>query len=307
MVLKARACVSLIVEPEPRARERTASRVSATPRAEPVTVGVLTRRVLEETRPDAVIIASPSGLHFEQGALALSYGLPTFLEKPLACTAEHGRRLSSLGRGLLATSEQRIHRADLQLARSLIASGKLGEIESVEYSDMIFPAPSLSESWRNNPRLAGGGILLDLGYHTIGALQWLLEGESGVAVLSAELFYGRLAVESRARIRCSFGGVETFLDIGLTDHRPGEDLRVRGSRAELRIVRDRRDKLVSTLTLRGARRPQLRARIALDPVHDVRSLQDFMAGTSSTGQLARHVRTLEFLAAIYSKATKRFP
>lgn len=303
--------MSLIVDPEPKARELVAAKAASSALGEPVSVGRLTWQVLRDAAPDAVIIASPSGLHFEQAVLALSCGLPTFVEKPLACTATHGRILQTMGDGLLVVAEQRTHRTDLRLVRSLIEADRLGEILSIEYGDSISPSPTFAESWRNDLWLAGGGVLTDLGYHTIGALQWLLGDIVDIvdrfSVVSAKLSFGTLKVECRARVRCTFGGIETFLDIGLAEDRPQEVLRVRGSTAEVRVARSRRNKLLSTITVRRAGRLPTSVRARLDPLHDIRALENFLAGTSGPHHLARHVRTLELISSMYEKANERLP
>ncbi len=52
--------------------------------------------LLEKTRPDALVIASPPGLHLEQAELAASAGVPVLVEKPPGRDAAEAERLAAL-------------------------------------------------------------------------------------------------------------------------------------------------------------------------------------------------------------------
>lgn len=301
-VLNCGARVGLIVEPELASRSAVLARAGY-----PIAYADrLSRRLLEETNSQAVIIASPSGLHFQQTELSLSCELATFVEKPMACTIGQARRLLRLSRGRLSVSEQRRHRADLRLLRRLIRSGRLGRIISVGYRDSVPAAREFVGSWRNDPQMAGGGVLLDLGYHTVGALQWLLDyyTAGGVIVQSAELFHDRFKVEKRARVQCAFGEVRAVLDVSLTDRCPQETVVVKGSLGSARVTRRRDQSRVSTLTWSRSDRLAV-VRVPIDPAHDVRSLRNFLNGRgTTTAQLRRHFETVRILSTIYKEARR---
>ncbi|SEJ60060.1 Oxidoreductase family, NAD-binding Rossmann fold [Azotobacter beijerinckii] len=50
------------------------------------------RRMLEQVRPEAVIIANPNDRHVPTAIDCLEAGVATLLEKPLACSLEEARR-----------------------------------------------------------------------------------------------------------------------------------------------------------------------------------------------------------------------
>ncbi len=291
----------LAADPDPEALSRVAAGAGQGP--VPILTERLTTQSLLTADPDAVIISSPSGLHFEHGILALSCGFPTFVEKPLACTATEARTLEQAAKRRLFASEQRVYREDLRRVRTIIQSGHIGKILEVRYHDSIVPAPRFADTWRNDPRLAGGGVLLDLGYHTAGAMHWLLDPPSGnFDVTAAYLRCDTLRVENQADISCVAGDVEARLDIRLVDRHPREVLQVRGSLGEVSIVRERKKPSVARISLHRTGREPRTYRVPLDEASDSRSLRDFLHGVSGVGQLRRHIRTLEFLEHAYGRA-----
>ncbi len=89
------------------------------------------RLALEDTRIDAVAIASPAVLHFALAKQALEAGKHVFCEKPLALRASEGRILcelaNSAGRVLQVGHLLEFHPAVVAMAE-LVAEGELGEL-----------------------------------------------------------------------------------------------------------------------------------------------------------------------------------
>jgi predicted dehydrogenase len=120
---------------------------------------------------DLVVVATPNRFHVPLGLAALEAGLPVVIDKPLAPTAEEGRRLRAAAteRGLLLTVFQnRRWDGDLLTVRRLIADDAFGPIVRFE-SRFERWRPALREgAWRErgDPE-EGGGLLFDLGSHLI--------------------------------------------------------------------------------------------------------------------------------------------
>jgi predicted dehydrogenase len=125
---------------------------------------------------DGVVIATPSALHAEQTIAVLRAGRAVFCQKPLGRNAEEVRGIIDVAR-----------EAD-RLLGELIQSGALGEIFSAE---LIFHnAYGPDKSWFYDPRLSGGGCVVDLGIHLVDAALWALD-TSVVAVSSRVLAEGK--------------------------------------------------------------------------------------------------------------------
>jgi predicted dehydrogenase len=292
----------MVVEPDREARDRA---VRGLGRGSAVAAQVLTTELLRQARPQAVVIASPSGLHFEHVKLSLNCGLPTYVEKPAAGTARAVQELCGRSRGLLAIAEQRRYRRDLRLARSFIEIGELGEIRRIAYRDLVAPAPEFGSTWRNDPVLAGGGVLLDLGYHTVGAVLWLLGQTAGdFSIASALLHDGGFRVDTRAEVSGSFGSTEIQLEIGLDAIEPREQLTVTGSRGEVRVERYRADGDSSVISLTKPGSSDRRLSVRLGNYHDAKSLRDFIRAVPDARILANQATIMRSIDQIYLCAGK---
>ena len=124
---------------------------------------------------DGVVIATPSALHAEQAIAALQQGRAVFCQKPLARTADEARRVVDAARRadrLLGVDLSYRHAEAFATARALVRSGELGA--PVAASLVFHNAYGPDKAWFRDPRLAGGGCLIDLGIHLVDLAQWTL-------------------------------------------------------------------------------------------------------------------------------------
>jgi len=134
------------------------------------------RDVLNDSAVDAVVIATPPYLHAEQLEAALSAGKHILLEKPIAESRE------SLGRIVKAVEQNpnlvvleascrhtRLTRK-FQFIKSIIDSGKLGEIYHIHHNSLgrgTFIEYNPNGAWAMNKKLAGGGPFADRGVYDL--------------------------------------------------------------------------------------------------------------------------------------------
>jgi predicted dehydrogenase len=160
---------------------------------------------------DAVVICSPNHLHESHILAALSAGLHVLVEKPLAMTTASAQRIVRA-----AEKRQRVvmvgmnhrYRPDVQIVRSFVQGGELGNIESVRGSWHVFRPSRALLGWRQRRDQAGGGAMLDLGLSILDLGLWL--GGNPVPVrVSASFDAGRIgrwsspaAPSSSARAEC---------------------------------------------------------------------------------------------------------
>src|SRR5439155_20741914 len=138
---------------------------------------------------DAVVVASPHGLHHEHVRAALERGVHVLVEKPLAVTTEQAADLVALARErklLLSTAVNPPYWPHCCYLRTRVAAGDLGQIEAVELSmvgaaEHVFgraPMPANLPGvvpptlFRGDPSLCGGGNLADSGAHLVSELLW---------------------------------------------------------------------------------------------------------------------------------------
>ena len=142
---------------------------------------------------DFLDVASPPAFHAAAAKAALEADVNVLVEKPLCLDANELAELSRL-----ATRHQRLllcvhnwkYAPAYQRAHELITTGRLGQVQYVSLIRMRErPAGSgpdssgNSQAWRLKAD-AGGGILIDHGWHAFYLAQWLLGGNAPLSVAS---------------------------------------------------------------------------------------------------------------------------
>ena len=129
-----------------------------------------------DLRLDGVVIATPNALHAPQTLAALDRGLAVFCQKPLALNAREAREMVEAARKadrLLGVDYSYRYTEGAQALRRAIKAGELGRVFSV---DTVFHnAYGPDKAWCFDPKLSGGGALMDLGVHLIDLALWLLD------------------------------------------------------------------------------------------------------------------------------------
>ena len=131
---------------------------------------------LLELGPDGVVIATPSALHAEQCIRAFDAGVAVFCQKPLGRTAVEVEAVLEAARRadrLLGVDLSYRHTAAMQAIRDRIRAGELGKVFG---ADLTFHnAYGPQSGWFWDPRLSGGGCLIDLGVHLVDLALWLFD------------------------------------------------------------------------------------------------------------------------------------
>ena len=134
--------------------------------------------MLEEVKPDAVLISTPHTLHFEQGMMALEAGCHVFMEKPMVTAAEDAYKLAEkvkeTGKVFVVGYNTSCSGAFYYI-REQIRNGGLGKLELVMgYINQNWKRGTMGK-WRQVPELSGGGQAYDSGAHLLNSLCWSVE------------------------------------------------------------------------------------------------------------------------------------
>ena len=131
-------------------------------------------RMLDDARPDGVVIALPNRSHFAAGMAAVRAGVAMLMEKPVCETVEQAMELASAcdeaGVPVLVGHHRR-HSPILQRATEILASGRLGRVTAVNALCWLLKPAAYFEgqnSWRRAP--GGGPVMINL-IHTIDDLR----------------------------------------------------------------------------------------------------------------------------------------
>jgi predicted dehydrogenase len=134
---------------------------------------------------DGIVIATPSALHAEQSMAALERGIAVFCQKPLGRNAGETRAVIDAARKadkLLGVDLSYRFTAGMQAIRQLIRQNKLGKIYA---ADLVFHnAYGPDKPWFFDPKLSGGGCVIDLGIHLVDLALWCLDFPRAIHVTS---------------------------------------------------------------------------------------------------------------------------
>jgi len=130
---------------------------------------------LDESALDGVIICTPPAFHREIAIEMLKSGVHVLCEKPLATRPVDALAMVAMaeetGRTLMMASKFR-YVPDVARAKSLIASGQLGTIEY--YENCFCARVNMQDRWNIDPAIAGGGVVIDNGTHSVDIARYLL-------------------------------------------------------------------------------------------------------------------------------------
>lgn len=122
---------------------------------------------------DAVYVASPVHLHYEQVLSCAEAGKSVLCEKPLGMTPDEAAKMVSVcsERGVVlgCAFMMRFH-AQHQAALEMIRAGRLGA-PVYGRAQLSCWYPPMEGAWRQDPALGGGGALIDMGGHCIDLLE----------------------------------------------------------------------------------------------------------------------------------------
>jgi predicted dehydrogenase len=149
---------------------------------------------------DAVIYATPSGMHADQAIRAMKAGKHVVVEKPMDVSLAACDRVIAAeretGKKLAVISQHRFDHAT-RVVRDAVASGKLGTIVLADLSVKWWRTQQYYDSgdWRGTWTLDGGGALMNQGVHTVDLLQWLAGPVKTVSAIARTSAHERIEVE----------------------------------------------------------------------------------------------------------------
>jgi predicted dehydrogenase len=214
MSADARATISVCCDPSDAAADAVRQRYAPQAAVECDVAATLDRHPL-----DAVVISSPTLLHYEQVCLAFDRSLDVLCEKPLASTREQIvdliERQHQMKR-LLCVGYQRRYKSAYRTARRELAQrGELyGPLREVHIFVCERWEQTIRGTWRDDPRI-GAGYFGDAGSHQIDVVN-SITGQSPTAVFAvSDRRASQVEIVTTALARLSGG-------TGLTAHFVGD-------------------------------------------------------------------------------------
>jgi predicted dehydrogenase len=134
-------------------------------------------QMLEEAKPDIVVIASPPSLHREIALRALGQGAHVLCEKPLAMSAAEGRDMVEA-----AARAQRVAMTcfnwrfipAMQRFHAMVEEGGVGRLfhAAGRWLGARWADEAAASTWRMDRAQAGHGAMGDMGVHLIDMVRW---------------------------------------------------------------------------------------------------------------------------------------
>ena len=125
--------------------------------------------LLADASIDLIVVATPSGTHFEMAKQVLEAGKNVIVDKPVSVTSEQIRRLVELAQTrqrLLIPFHNRRWDGDFLTVQKLLHEHQLGRVVSIESRFDRWNPGAARRPWKDDVA-QGGGVLLDLGTHLV--------------------------------------------------------------------------------------------------------------------------------------------
>jgi predicted dehydrogenase len=188
--------------------------------------------------PDAVIIATLNASLAPIAERCIEAGKHLLIEKPVATSVEEIDRLSQkAGRSgslVRAGYNHRYHPA-IRKARELFDSGEIGPLMFVRGRYGHGGRVGYDREWRADPRLSGGGELIDQGVHLID-LAGCFMGEWNTAEGHATTYFWDMSVDDNAFINLrNPGGNTAWLHVSCTEWKNMFSLEIYGRTGKLQV------------------------------------------------------------------------
>lgn len=170
--------------------------------------------LLQQKRPDGIVLATPNQLHVPQALQCIEAGVACLLEKPIAPTVAEAEALVTAAdmRGArLLIGHHRAHSPIMAKACAVVQSGQLGRVVGVMGSATFFKPDHYFDDgpWRRE--VGGGPILINM-IHEVHNLRMLCGEVTAVQAIKSHALRG-FAVEDTVAISLQFasGALGSFL------------------------------------------------------------------------------------------------
>jgi predicted dehydrogenase len=157
-------------------------------------------KLAEEADCDAVIVCTPPTSHPEICHAFFERGIAVLCEKPLAVDSVSAREMieAAAKAGVVFTMASKFRYADDVIrAKSILASGILGDI--VLFENAFTSRVDMTRRWNSDPQVAGGGVLIDNGTHSVDIVRYFLGPIEAVEAVEGKRIQG-LPVEDTVRL-----------------------------------------------------------------------------------------------------------
>lgn len=179
-------------------------------------------KMLDELKPQAVVIAVPLYLHYQIASDCLSAGCDVFLEKTMCYTVAEAKKLAAqvfASKRVFQVGLQRRANAIYKQAQAMVAAGMIGQVTSIKAQwhrnnswRRPVPVPKTDTNWTKLERKLNwrlykaysAGLMAELGSHQMDVANWLLGTHPKRVIASGGIEYFRDGREVYDNISCLY-------------------------------------------------------------------------------------------------------
>ena len=163
--------IRVVCEPSPAAWEEAAALFTERGLEPPPNIPDLETLLDEHGEAlEAAFIVTPHNLHYQQASMCLGAGLDVLLEKPMVMNGDEALRLIDTRDrtgGLLVVAFNGSMSPNIRRAVDILRSGRLGRVQSITATVWQDWDRLTIDTWRQRPKVSGGGFLFDTGAHML--------------------------------------------------------------------------------------------------------------------------------------------
>ncbi|MDY7394464.1 Gfo/Idh/MocA family oxidoreductase [Aureibaculum sp. 2210JD6-5] len=148
--------------------------------------------MIKATKPEAVTAFGSIYQHLEVVETCAPLGIHVMVEKPLAVSMEHAKKMEALAKKYnihLLTNYETTWYATNHKAYKMVENGDIGELRKIVVRDGHQGPKEIGINkefleWLTDPVLNGGGALVDFGCYGANLITWLTKGKKPEAVMA---------------------------------------------------------------------------------------------------------------------------
>ena len=196
------------------------------------------RQAVADPQVDAVIVATVNAALAEVSAAAIRAGKPVLVEKPAGVSVRQIDELIALAKEhgvcVRVGFNHRYHPA-FRKAREIFESGVMGDLMFIRARYGHGGRVGYDQEWRADPKLSGGGELIDQGVHLIDLASWFL-GRFTKVNGHAATFFWNMPVDDNAFLDLRTAkGRTAWLHVSCTEWKNLFSFEIYGRNAKLHI------------------------------------------------------------------------